>query len=449
MITFVARDPLSTTADGALDVFAVDVDGDGDLDVLSASALGDKIAWYENDGSQNFTPHTISTTADGAWSVFAADVDGDGDMDVFSASANDDTIAWYENLGDGTPALSIDDVSLAEGDSGETDFTFTISIDVASASDVNVDFATADDSAGAPDDYTAISGTATIVAGATSTTLTVKVQGDTAVEPDETVLVNLSNPVNATIADNQGLGTINNDDTALPTIDLDVDANGDAGALTDGVLIVRYLFGVTGTQLTDGALGTGAVRTDPAEIIAFLEPGLTTMLDVDANGEATALTDGVLIVRYLFGVTGTQLTDGALGTGSLRTDPVEIIAFLDGFLPAAASASLVVSTQDTLIANYDAPAVSVGIPGNVDTGPNFAQDTFNDASTTNVVTTTSDVVLPTTVSGPLLYPALTEEESDDEALAEEAPVIVPEEQAELEILFGDLDGSLQDELLTV
>jgi hypothetical protein len=110
--------------------------------------------------------------------------------------------------------------------------------------------------------------------------------------------------------------------------------------------------------LTDGALGTSAVRTDPAEIIAFLEPGLTTMLDVDANGEAGALTDGVLIVRYLFGVTGTQLTDGALGTGALRTDPVEIIAFLDGFLPAAASAPLVVSTQDTLIANYDTPAVS-------------------------------------------------------------------------------------------
>jgi choice-of-anchor B domain-containing protein len=142
------------------------------------------------------------------------------------------------------------------------------------------------------------------------------------------------------------------------TTNLDVDANGEATTLTDGVMIVRYLFGVTGTQLTDGALGTGALRTDPNEIIAFLEPGLTTMLDVDANGEAGALTDGVLIVRYLFGVTGTQLTDGAMGTGAVRTDPVEIIAFLDGFLPAAASASLVVTTQDTLIANHYEPVVS-------------------------------------------------------------------------------------------
>ena len=259
--------------------------------------------------------------------------------------------------------------------------------------------------------------------------------------------------VQVTVTDSGGLTDLQDIAVTVTNVNeapyLDVDANGEATALTDGVLIVRYLFGVTGTQLTDGALGTGAVRTDPVEIIAFLEPGLTTMLDVDLNGEAGALTDGVLIVRYLFGVIGTQLTDGALGTGALRTDAAEIIAFLDGFLPAAASASIVGSTQDVLIANYDEPRVSVGIPGNFETGPIFAQGTFNDESTTNVVTTTGDVVLPTTISAPLLYPVLTEEEPDDESLVEEAPVIVPEEQAELDTLFGDLGGSLQDELLTV
>lgn len=92
---------ISTNAGSSQSVYvtAADVDGDGDLDVLSASFNDDKIAWYENDGSQNFTEHLISTAADGARFVVAADVDGDGDIDVLSASSNDHTVAWYENDG--------------------------------------------------------------------------------------------------------------------------------------------------------------------------------------------------------------------------------------------------------------------------------------------------------------------------------------------------------------
>ena len=55
---------ISTSADGGFSVYAADVDGDGDMDVLSASYNVDKIAWYENDGSESFTEHAISTSAD-------------------------------------------------------------------------------------------------------------------------------------------------------------------------------------------------------------------------------------------------------------------------------------------------------------------------------------------------------------------------------------------------
>ena len=75
-----------STVNSPSSVFAGDVDGDGDLDVLSASKGDNKIAWYENDGSQNFTLHEISTSANGASNVFAVDVDGDGDMDALSAT---------------------------------------------------------------------------------------------------------------------------------------------------------------------------------------------------------------------------------------------------------------------------------------------------------------------------------------------------------------------------
>ena len=90
---------ISTAASSVSGVFAADVDGDGDMDVLSASQLDNMIAWYENDGNQNFTDRTISTNANLAFAVFAADVDGDGDMDALSASRGDDKIAWYENDG--------------------------------------------------------------------------------------------------------------------------------------------------------------------------------------------------------------------------------------------------------------------------------------------------------------------------------------------------------------
>jgi hypothetical protein len=99
---------ISTAAEGAYCVYAADVDGDGDIDVLSASIGDDKIAWYESDGGlpPTFTERAISTAAGGAWSVYAADVDGDKDTDVLSASAYDDKIAWYESDGGSPPTFS-------------------------------------------------------------------------------------------------------------------------------------------------------------------------------------------------------------------------------------------------------------------------------------------------------------------------------------------------------
>jgi hypothetical protein len=92
---------ITTAAPRAVSVYATDLDGDGDADVLSASA-DDKIAWYENLGSGAFGAQQVITTAtEEASSVYATDLDGDGDADVLSASYWDNKIAWYENLGGG------------------------------------------------------------------------------------------------------------------------------------------------------------------------------------------------------------------------------------------------------------------------------------------------------------------------------------------------------------
>ncbi len=102
------RRVIAGTATVWYSLFAADVDGDGDTDVLSASYDDDKIAWYESDGGKppTFTEHVISGAADGAASVFAMDVDGDGDIDVLSASSNDNKIAWYENDGGSPPTFT-------------------------------------------------------------------------------------------------------------------------------------------------------------------------------------------------------------------------------------------------------------------------------------------------------------------------------------------------------
>jgi hypothetical protein len=97
---FAGQSLISTEAQGARFVLAADLDRDWDLDVLSASYDDDKIVWYENvTGLGHFLNHTVITAAaDGAMSVHAADLDGDDDLDVLSASYDDDRIAWYENL---------------------------------------------------------------------------------------------------------------------------------------------------------------------------------------------------------------------------------------------------------------------------------------------------------------------------------------------------------------
>lgn len=101
---------------------------------------------------------------------------------------------------------------------------------------------------------------------------------------------------------------------------LDFDGNGTEDALTDGILFMRYLSGYTDAALVDGALGTGATRTTGADITAFLDQAdCTAMKDIDGDGTVDAATDGLLMVRYLFGFSGQALIQDALATNAKRT----------------------------------------------------------------------------------------------------------------------------------
>ena len=84
---------VDTSAQGNAAIFAIDLDGDYDIDFLAANTVPHQIAWYENK-DESFTKDVITEAAKSATDVFAIDLDDDGDVDVLSASAGDDKIAW-------------------------------------------------------------------------------------------------------------------------------------------------------------------------------------------------------------------------------------------------------------------------------------------------------------------------------------------------------------------
>ncbi|MGD8778049.1 MAG: FG-GAP-like repeat-containing protein [Ignavibacteria bacterium] len=111
--SFSDKKVITTKTDSVLYLYAADLDLDNDIDILSASIGDDKICWFENqDGKGDFSDQIIITDkAGGATSVHAADMDGDGDIDILSTSEYDHKVAWYENLTN-PASVQNDEVSL-------------------------------------------------------------------------------------------------------------------------------------------------------------------------------------------------------------------------------------------------------------------------------------------------------------------------------------------------
>ena len=108
---------------------------------------------------------------------------------------------------------------------------------------------------------------------------------------------------------------------------LDVDDDGLTLPLTDALLILRYVFGFRDSTLITGAVGAGAERDTAPEIEAYIATILGS-LDIDGNGSVEPLSDGLLILRYLFGFRDATLITGAIGSGATRTTAPEIEAYL-------------------------------------------------------------------------------------------------------------------------
>jgi hypothetical protein len=131
---------------------------------------------------------------------------------------------------------------------------------------------------------------------------------------------------------------------------LDTDGNGTADALTDGILMVRYLFDPAGDWSYADALGRDATRTTRDAIRSYLDDAAASVLDCDGNGTCDALTDGILILRYLFDPDGEWNYADAVASDATRTDRDAIRAFLDSYNPNRASSAMVADVGLTTVA---------------------------------------------------------------------------------------------------
>lgn len=270
------------------------------------------------------------------------------------------------NDNDATPALSIDSVGANEGDVGTSNLTFTVTLDAASGQTVSVGYATADATATTGDnDYAAASGTLTFNPGVTSQTLSVAINGDTTVEPNETFLVNLSNAVNATFASTQGTGTIQNDDASA---DLSISVTDSPDPVNPGQNLT-YVVTLTNAGPSN-ADGTSFVLPLPAgtTFVSLAAPGgwNCTTPTVGANGTVNC---NDIVLRA-------AASSAKMGVGNAQ---FTIVANVDSSVaPGTLLTSSLTSTSGTSDpngANNVATATTLVAAGFVPTTPVPATDT--------------------------------------------------------------------------
>ena len=111
----------------------------------------------------------------------------------------------------------------------------------------------------------------------------------------------------------------------------DFDGNGEVDALTDGLLLLRYTFSLRGESLTRNVIASDSPLSS-SEVEAEIVNAMV-IADIDASGDVDALTDGLLLLRYLFGLEGEALVQSVTAYGAQRTSADDIYNYIVKFLP--------------------------------------------------------------------------------------------------------------------
>jgi aryl-phospho-beta-D-glucosidase BglC (GH1 family) len=227
---------------------------------------------------------------------------------------------------DAPPVLSVSNAEVVEGNSGTRSVVFTLSLSQAIAQSVSANFATQDGTALAGSDYVARSGSVTFAAGETSKTVSITVNGDTAIEADETFGLVLSNVARATLAPGGGTGTIRNDDLPPPTLAIS-DAQvteGDAGTkqMLFTVTLSRAISSTASVTWAtqNGTAASGSDYTGARGTLSFAAGEVSKTIAVAVRGD-TAVEANETFSVVLGTATRATIADGT-GLGTILNDDV-------------------------------------------------------------------------------------------------------------------------------
>jgi subtilisin-like proprotein convertase family protein len=308
-----------------------DFDGDGQQDLATTNQGSNNVSILLGTGTGSFGAATNFGVGSTPRSVAVGDFNGDGKQDLATANLSSNNVSVL--LRQCQPTLSISSsATQTEGDSGQANMGFTVTLSSTTSQTVTVNYSTANGSVnpalgggtcGGTVDYVTTTGTLTFNPSDTTKTIDVPICGDTKHEPDERFTVTLDTPTNAAITSGTSTGTIADND--LPTFAIDDVTHNEGNAGT-----TSYTFTVTKTGSTDLSATANFQTQDNSATTAdndyqaqsgtftFLSTDTTKQITVLVNGDTVSEADEAFTV-HLSGASGATITD-ADGAGSITND---------------------------------------------------------------------------------------------------------------------------------
>jgi len=316
-------------------------------------------------GTVTFAPGEISKTV----SIVVngdTDVETDETLTVNLSNASNATLGTAQATGtildDDNFVLTVGNTSVTEGNTGTTQLTFTLTLSKPAVGALTVSYLTSPGSvnpAEAGKDFTLGSGTATIADGATSTTVTVTVAGDSIDENDETIALFLTNPSYGTVQGSPATGTIIDDD-APPTLSIANASAAEGDATGNPLSFVVTLSQASGKSVTVNYATAGGTATEGTDYTATsgtltFAPGETSKtITVNSIGDTTTEDDEAFTVN-LSGVTNATIPGSQSATGSILNDETPSISIANASLVEGSSGS---ATQMTFTVTLSKPTTN-------------------------------------------------------------------------------------------